>query len=330
MVRRRRPWLDPQEWTYEQLYRYLRVTKGMARSTAECRIRYLRFLERPRSKGGWGLNLHQDPDDAYMEFFDYVLERRDTEDDPEDALNNSQKAVKSLFEALGVKGGYEWVRIRRKKREKQVYDDQTAYEIINGEYRDDPAANATLQHLFHYGHYVGPRPSELLTLKVSDINWKERKVTIRERKTRKVRAVIVEDFVINSPVDKSLWNYFVNWRPKLQKRSGYDGDVFWLNGKGHPVSYNMGRQQLSKAGKQVCSYFHPHLMRSFCITWRLIWSYWQTGVFDIIGVNMFIDHGSLDQTAEYTRIAEKYIREWQQKPKMGRIRAGRMEGRNNA
>lgn len=310
--------LSPETWTFKELRRHLMTIEGQAPKYVYTQLNCLRYMERE-----WNVRLHGDPDDIHGDFLDYVMVRREQEEDPEDALNNCQKAMKNLFKAFGIKHKYPWVKIRRKKRHVKVYDDETAYRLINHTYSDDPAVNATFQHLAHAGHYMGPRvPSELFTLRVSDVTFKERKVTFRQWKTKSMRTIIVEPFVITSPVDKSLWNYYKNWRPKLLERGSYEGDAFWLNGDGEPLSMDHYRQELSAKGKEICPYFHPYLMRHWCATYRLIQSYLKTGVFDIVGINMFMDHASLDQTYQYVHIAERFLRQHQEKSQVGRLTGG--------
>jgi len=313
---KKKGYLDYKTWTFADLKRYLQAIKGHSKKYVYVQINALKYMARE-----YGLDLRAHPDVIHEQFLDYVWYRREHED-AEDALNNCQKAMKNLFDAFGVKENYPWVKIRRKKPVIEVYENDIAYKLINHTYSKDPAVNATYQHLLHYGHYAGVRPpSELFSLRVRDINWEERKVTVWQPKVRKKRYIILEPFIITSPVDKSLWNYYKNWRPKLLKRGNYKGDAFWLNANGEPLSFDYMRQQMSEKGKEVCPYFHPYLMRHWCATYRLIQSYLRTGVFDILGVNLFMDHSSLDVTYGYVHIAKKILREYENGSKVGRIRS---------
>jgi len=306
---------DPETWTYQQLYRYGRVVLGQAKSTIEGKINYLKFMERE-----YGLNFHQNPDNIYNDFLEYVEKRRDTEgDNAENSIDNSKHALQFLFDFFGVKHKYQWIKTHKIIKEIVVYPESVAYELHNGEYAKDPAVNATYQYIFTFGDYVGPRgATEIALLKIGNINFKERRIRFWQPKVKKWRDICLEPFIITSKVDKSLWNYLYKWRPKLEDAKSKD--YFFLNQYGEPFSPDKLRQRLSKYGKKYCPYFHPYLMRHFCATYRLVQSYLRTGIFDILGVNMFMQHKKLETTMNYLHIAKKIIREYEGKQKIGRIR----------
>lgn len=305
---------NPHTWTWKEFRRYARVVLGLAQLTVNKRITYLRFMERE-----WGINFHHDPDDIYDDFLNYVEERRDSEGDKvENAIAHSKNAVQTLFEFFGVKEQYQWIKTRKVSSEIVIYPDDVAYSIIYGDYSKDSAVNATYQHMFHFMHYVGPRPPlELVLMQSDDVDYKERKIGIWQPKVRKVRVNVLEPFIITSKVDKSLWNYFYNWRSRLEDKPRKE---FWLNRYGEPFSPDALRQRLSEYGKKYCPNFYPYLTRHFCTTYRLIQSYRRTGIFDILGVNMFMGHGKLETTMNYVHIAKKILREYEGKSKIGRIR----------
>ncbi len=326
--RRRRP--DPESWTYKDLYRYLRGQLGLSQGYAEKRIKYLKMLERPPGEAqgkqkGFGLELHHpDPDEIYYQFMDYVVDRRDREEDPEHALKHSQKSMKLLFGYLGLKNEYEWVRIREQRREIDVYPEHVAYRIIHGQYHDDEVVNRELQHLQHFWHYAGPRNQEIFNLRWSDINFEERKVTLRQQKVRRKRIIYLEPFVMTSLVDPSLLNYRKHWWPKLAARSGYNGDRVWLNPDGEPWSYDYIRQLISEKGKQYYQGYHPYLARHFCATYRLMESYRRTGVWDIVGVSRFMDHRGkrgrgIEVTMGYVHIAQRMMDQHMKKRRVSRV-----------
>lgn len=306
------------DWTWQELRRYLRVIKGYSKETVRKRICYLKFLERD-----FNFNLHAHPDVIYEQFLDFVEWKRDAEgDSAENSIRLAKNAIQALFDFFGVRHQYNFPKTRTIEPDIPIYSDEVAYKIIHGEYSKDPAVNATYQHIFHYCHFVGVRvPSELWAMKVDDIDFEQRKIRIYQQKVRKYRVVYVEPFIITSRVDKSLLNYYLHWRPKLEDAKSKD--YFWLNQHGEPFTPDGLRQRLGRYGKKYYSRFYPYLMRHWCATYRLIQSYKRTGIFDIMGVNLFMGHKKIEQTMKYVHIAEKILQEYHKEPKIGRLRIRR-------
>lgn len=262
-------------WEYEQFERHmvavqkLRPEKIDGRaSTVSCRSRYIRYLEehpvapvqlRPPNEQSW---------------LDHVAYRMEEEGASGTALNHYRKALKSLLEFLGQS----WPSLNKKYEEVPTHWTLPPDELIPKFWNeavcvDEPRSaylNETIRHLMHWGFWGGNRPpSELAALNLSDVNFKERSVTVTEVKKAGRKRVLsdVEPFVVSAPNGKSLWHYANHVRPRVAKT---DSVAFFLNAKGERWHPNELGWVLSKAGKAIWPEFTPYTMRRWCATTRLI------------------------------------------------------------
>jgi len=262
-------------WTYEDLQRdmiavqKLRPTKIDGReSTVGCRLRYLRYLEqhpaapvqlRPPNERSW---------------LDHVAYRLQDEGASGSALNHYRKALKSLNAYLGL----HWPSLNKRFEEVGAHwslppDDLVPRfwgEAVHPDKPNNRYLNETLRHVFHWGFWGGTRPpSELSALNLSDVNFRERTVTVTEPKKggRKRDLVDVEPFVVTASNGKSLWHYATYVRPNVARP---DSVALFLDENGDRWHPNKLGNALSEAGKAIWPDFIPYTMRRWCATKRLI------------------------------------------------------------
>jgi integrase/recombinase XerD len=130
----------------------------------------------------------------------------------------------------------------------------------------------------------GMRVSELLNLKVKDLNFKQLQGWVREGKGRKDRPFIIA---------KSLFNELTEWGNKLG-----NNDYLFSN-KDKPMSSSTVRIILKKAAKKanIKKGVHPHTLRHSFATHLANNGYSASEIQPILG------HKSIETTLIYTHIA---------------------------
>jgi len=301
-------------WTWAELRRYAIVIKGLSKETWEKRRRYLKHLEEK-----YDFNLHSNPDEIYEKFMKYIEQKRMESGQSENAIRFAKNAIQLLFEFLNVKHNYIWPRSRRQQPEITIPPDSVIHRLIHGYHVRDPVLNKEFQYMFHMASIIGPRvPLEIAIMKVRDIDFEEGTIKIWQPKVRKWRIVYPPKFLLDSPVDKSLKNWIDIWRPKLE--TSKSADYLWLNQDGLPWNVRALGMRITRIGKKYWHPFHGYLLRHYAATRYLIESYNKFGVFDVMGLKIFMGHENIKNTLRYVHLAEKIIAHQQRQMAVSRIR----------
>lgn len=144
----------------------------------------------------------------------------------------------------------------------------------------------------------GLRVSELISLKISDVNLKEEyiKVTGKGNKERLIP--------IGKPAQKAIQNYYNNYRKNMSTSDKYR-DILFLNKFNNPLSrimiYYIIKELAQKAGIQ--KNISPHTLRHSFAT-HLV-----EGGANIRAVQELLGHASITTTEIYTHLDREYLRD---------------------
>lgn len=151
--------------------------------------------------------------------------------------------------------------------------------------------------LFEVLYATGLRVSELLALRVGDIEWTERSLRVWG-KGAKERIVLLGDLAVDA-----LERYLHSGRLVLTK--GHEVDALFVSHLGRPLSVRgfhlVLQQHLRAAG--IERHITPHTLRHSFATHLL------EGGADLRSVQELLGHASVSTTQVYTHISEGYLRE---------------------
>lgn len=133
---------------------------------------------------------------------------------------------------------------------------------------------------------LGLRVGELLNLKISEIDFKKKRVFISQTKTKKQREI-----PLVKSTEKSIKNYLQN----REKETDY-----LLQGKRGKISQDVIRNTLKRLEKKskINKRLYPHLFRHSIATHLL-----NKGL-EIEQVSLFLGHSSIESTQIYTHVKE--------------------------
>jgi len=225
--------------------------------------------------------------------------------------------VNLLFSFFGVASRYEWPRTREIKPQIVLPREDVVYAHIHGQnLHPDRYYNLLINYISNLAYVLGPRPRAIAGMKVSGVIYDTNTFIYYEPKVMRYRRVVLPDFVIKSPVDKSLKNWIEHHRAKVANR--HSGDYLWLKKDGRPWDPEKLRLFLTKHCKKVDSSWHPYLYRHYAATRFLVEGYKKFGVMPIYELKTFMDHDKIENTFRYVHLASEIIGEMQRNV-VGRI-----------
>ena len=200
-------------------------------------------------------------------------------------LNVMTSSIKFFYEGVlkRDKEFYEFPRAQRERRLPQVFDEKEVVAIIN--------ATENLKHktMLCLAYSGGLRISEVVNLKISDIDSKRMLINIRQAKGKKDRIVMLSEKILE--ILRVYYKEFgpIYWLFEGQKKSQYD--VRTLS--------KIMQQAKEKAGVKKSGGIHS-LRHSFAT--HLL----EAGT-DLISIKNLLGHESLRTTARYTHVSKKSI-----------------------
>lgn len=151
--------------------------------------------------------------------------------------------------------------------------------------------------LFEVLYATGLRVSELLGLKVDQIDWTRRSIQVMG-KGSKERIVLIGDLAIDA-----LERYVHESRPQLER--GSTCDALFLSHLGTPLSVRgfhvVLQNHLAQTG--IARHVTPHTLRHSFATHLL------EGGADLRTVQELLGHASVSTTQVYTHVSEGYLRD---------------------
>ena len=248
-------------------------------STIPETIRKLKYLEKQ------GINLEEYTKDQMFDHFAIRLENGATYT----ALNHSIKALNrwNKFKDTDLK----FQRYKEDKKPMKVPNTQEIHDLLNkckGKNRIDKR-NRTIILLLAK---TGIRNKELCNLKLTDIDWQRKEITIRNSKHNKTRVVPIDDKMLSGRTYPSLKNYIKHWRIKTSKH------YLFTTKKGRMTPDYLRRIIKIISQKAGINWIHPHSFRHYAATNLL-----RAGV-NIRVVQAILGHSSIRTTGNYLHVIE--------------------------
>lgn len=271
----------------------------------------------------------------YRDRYGYEEKKKET-DNPlygRHQMNNFLKAIDAFGRANNIHGLRKtitpYLNLKKTPKPKQpnLPPPPVVNKLIHHNYTKDKEVNAEIKTILILGFSVGPRPSELMNMKMSYVNHRTCEVKKREDKVNNVdNWVDVEWSVINSHQQPSLKRNWIDLhRKRLMDRLGIseDEDEGWLF-----PNPQTGKRFTSSPYlyKWLCGYvkpvltelypeeeydFHPKIMRTWCGTGTLILTKVRDKKWDLREVKYRLGHDNeSDVSEDYVRLAKKLIKKY--------------------
>lgn len=194
--------------------------------------------------------------------------------------NQIINAIRFLYK-YGLNKKYDKVSFQRPRNEKKlpkVIDSELLIEKIN------KIENIKHKAIISLAFSVGLRVSEVINLKISDIDSKRMIIYIKNAKGKKDRIVPLSDFVLNT-----LREYYKEYKPK----------EYLFNGQFGPKYSDKSCNQIVK--KYIGNEYHFHLLRHSSFTTML-----ESGI-DTKIIQKLAGHNSIKTTEIYTHVSNKVL-----------------------
>jgi len=248
-------------------------------STIPETIRKLLFLERE------GIDLNNFTQEGIYNYFAIRLENGATYT----ALNHSIKALNRWNKFID--NDFKFQRYKEDKKPMKVPNTEEIHKMLNqckGKNRIDKR-NRTIILLLAK---TGMRNKEICNLKLTDIDWQRKEITIRNSKHNKTRIIPIDDKMLFGRTYPSLKNYIKHWRMKTSNHY-----VFTTN-KGKMTPNYLRRIIKIISQKAGIYWIHPHSFRHYAATNLL-----RAGV-NIRVVQAILGHSSIRTTGNYLHVIE--------------------------
>lgn len=195
--------------------------------------------------------------------------------------NQIISSLKKFYELFLNKKDIHLSKIERPRKEKRLP------QVIDKDFLLDKISKIeNLKHktIISLGYSVGLRVSEVINLKIEDVDSKRMVINIRQAKGKKDRIV-----PLSQPMLKVLRNYYKEYKPK----------IYLFNGQ-FTAKYSAGScNQIVK--KYLGERYHFHLLRHSCFTSLL-----ESGT-DIRIIQKIAGHSSSKTTEIYTHISTQLL-----------------------
>jgi len=259
----------------------------------------------------------------HLERYEYkeLRERKDNPQYGRNQINNFLKAIDAFGRANGIHGLRRTIThyLHLKPTPKPLIPNTPTPPVINKiihyRYTSNEEINAEIKTILNLGFHIGPRPGELIRMKLSDVNDRNCEVKKREDKVDNP-----ENWV---PVDSAIM--FSHQQPSVKKN--------WINGHRKHLMEKLSITKEKDEGllfpdprtgtrfkssktfyKWLCGYvkpvlkelypqdnydFYPKIMRTWCAIATLIRSYFEHGYWDIREVKYRLGHDDESDVTEY-------------------------------
>lgn len=194
--------------------------------------------------------------------------------------NQVINAIRFLYK-FGLEKKYDKVSFKRPKSEKKLPV------VIDGEYiKSQLSKIENLKHktILTLTYSVGLRVSEIVNLKIEDIDSKRMLIHIKNAKGRKDRIVPLSQTVL-----ELLRNYFIHYKPKEYLFNGQNSLQYSSNSCNKIVKKYLGEQ------------YHIHQLRHSCFTNLL-----ESGT-DLRIIQKIAGHSNVKTTEIYTHVSNQML-----------------------
>ena len=201
-------------------------------------------------------------------------------------LNQTINAIKFYYEVV-MEMPNRFYAIERPRKVKKLPEVLSKDEIIS---MIDHTSNIKHKCILALLYSAGLRRSELLNLKLSDIDSKRMLIRIRKAKGNKDRNTLLSQKLL-----LDLRKYFIEWRPKEYLFEGQNGGKY----SGKSVA-NIVKRAASKAG--ITKKVSPHTLRHSFATHLL-----EAGT-NLRYIQSLLGHNSSRTTEIYTKVANNHLK----------------------
>jgi len=273
----------------EEFIAYLRKEEGKSDNTCQSYERDIRqFLESSEQKGLQLSELNGDVIALYLEELSNKGRSAAT-------VSRLVASLKAFF-SYGVKCG--WISAdptkelhspKVIKKKPDILTDTQVYKLLsqpNTETEKGIRDKAMLELLCD----TGLRVSELIDLRLEDVDLSKRKIRIKAARQREV--------VYDKKIGRYLQAYLTSSRPKLQAKTGEDGEYFFLNITGEQMSRQGFWKLIKKYGKSAGIELDltPHTLRHSFAAHAL-----RSGR-DLKDVQKILGHSDISTTSGYIKL----------------------------
>jgi site-specific recombinase XerD len=249
----------------EQKLNYLNYSK----LTTKCYLGYISEFLRKQEKSASHLNS--------KDFQDYLAEYNFTSVSQQNQVIN---AIRFLYKFV-LNKKYDKVSFKRPKSEKKLP------QVIDGEYIKEQLSKITnIKHrsILSLTYSVGLRVSEIVNLKIEDIDSKRMIIHIKNAKGRKDRIVPLSQKVL-----ELLRIYFKEYKPKEHLFNGQVGIKYSSSSRNQLVKKYLGKS------------YHIHQLRHSCATNLL-----ENGT-DLKIIQKILGHSNVKTTEIYTHVSNQLL-----------------------
>ncbi len=201
-------------------------------------------------------------------------------------IHSTLNALKFYFEQL-LKRDKFFIEIPRPKRPEKLPKVLAATEVVK---MIKEAGNLKHRTLLMLGYAAGLRVSEIINLKVKDINSKRMVIHVEQAKGKKDRQVMLSEKLL-----EQLRKYFLEYKPKVYLFEGQEGEQYSARSAQQVFS-----QAKEKAGVKLKGGIHT-LRHSFAT--HLL----EQGT-DIKYIQELLGHNDIKTTLRYTHVSTKDIK----------------------
>ena len=259
------------DWTFEELFEWLKTYKDRRDSTIDDQLRALR---RMASHPVMPVRISGKPVDVVKSFYEFYRYRRDIEKAGPTATKNDFTAIRALGSFLGIPPNVWPTRPKVPRRERRVLPTpEQIYDLLHQDYAADghhSYENALVRYLLVLDFGIGVRfPSEPWALKLSDFDPVKHTLVVTEPKkgSPRRRLLIEPEWLCCSPRHASLAQY-LHWRKKVDVGGS---DALFLTPTGEPFADPLALSRfLERRVKRFFPWYHGYLGRTWCANARLV------------------------------------------------------------
>ena len=219
------------------------------------------------------------------EIMDFLVQYRNSKKWSATGQNQLISSIKFFYEIVlkRAKVDYELPRAMKPFQLPTVFDESEVVAIINA------AGNIKHKTILCIAYSGGLRVSEIIGLKVADIDSKRMIINIRQAKGKKDRIVMLSETIL-----EMLRTYYLEYKPKLWMFEGAKEVQYSTRSVQEIMQHAKKKAGITKKGS-------IHALRHSFATHLL------EGGTDLISIKELLGHKSLSTTAIYTHVSKKHL-----------------------
>jgi len=220
-----------------------------------------------------------------IEIMDFLIHYREHEKWSSTIQNQLINAIKFFYEKIleQPKEMYDLPRSKKPYILPTVFSEKEIFAIINS------CTNPKHKSMICLAYAGGLRVSEVVNLKLADIDSSRMVITLRQAKGKKDRQVMLSEKLL-----VILKEYYISFKPKVWLFEGYDGNQYSARSVQEVFKTAKEKAGIKKTGS-------IHALRHSFATHLL------EGGTDILSIKELLGHSSLRTTMNYTHVSKKHL-----------------------